>query len=284
MLVSIYLTTHNRLELLRRAVNTVLSQTYKEIELVIFDDGSTDGTQEYLLDLARTSDNVVYVRSEASVGACRARNEAISRARGEFITGLDDDDYYTSTRIADFVKNKDILYSKKPVAFLFTDFLIERANSRVRRTLPDVVSLDMLKQSNFVGCQIFTETSRLRTVGGFDAAMPAWQDYELWFRLVEKFGLGRKVSPESSYVVDVESANHRISLGGASRYVSAYETFYTKHSRFFSNKDARLLKLNAFAYPQTNFPLYEVLVSARYGVLAFAKYAEIYFRKKARLL
>jgi glycosyltransferase involved in cell wall biosynthesis len=277
MLISVYLTTHNRLELLRRAVNSVLSQTYKEIELVIFDDGSTDGTQEYLLDLAKASHNIVYVRSEISVGACRGRN-------GEFITGLDDDDYFTPTRIAEFVESKDILFSRNPAAFLFTDFLIERASGRVRRTLPDVVSLDMLKLSNFVGCQIFTETSRLRTVGGFDAAMPAWQDYELWFRLVEQFGLGRKISRDGTYVVDVESANHRISLGGASRYVSAYETFCEKHGRLFTHKDARLLKLNVFAYPQAHFPLSEVLASARYGVRAFTKYAEIYLKKKARLL
>ena len=103
MLVSIYLPTRNREALLRRAINSVLTQTYTTLELIVVDDGSTDGTHTYL-DTVRTGDSRIQViRNEVSLGAPLSRNLAIRAARGEFITGLDDDDYFHPQRLATLV-------------------------------------------------------------------------------------------------------------------------------------------------------------------------------------
>ena len=74
MLVSIYLPTKNRQALLRRAVESVLTQSYTTLELIVVDDGSTDDTQSYL-DTVRTADSRIRViRNETSLGAPLSRN------------------------------------------------------------------------------------------------------------------------------------------------------------------------------------------------------------------
>ncbi|MFD2837427.1 glycosyltransferase family 2 protein [Azotobacter vinelandii] len=94
-LVSVYIPTRNRLEKLERALRSVLGQTYANHEILVCDDASTDGTFERISRLARSERKIRYLRNPAPRGACSARNLGIFAARGEFITGLDDDDEFT---------------------------------------------------------------------------------------------------------------------------------------------------------------------------------------------
>ena len=102
--VSVYIPTKNRPFMLKRAIDSVLSQDYPNVEVVVSDDGSTDNTPEFMNDYCNQHDNVIYIRSETSKGACHARNKAILASSGEFITGLDDDDRFTPDRIRYFVE------------------------------------------------------------------------------------------------------------------------------------------------------------------------------------
>src|SRR5690606_27836296 len=94
MLVTIYIPTYNRCHLLQRAVDSVLSQTHTDLEIIIVDDGSTDGTHDWLAQLAQQEPRVRYILKPENSGACVSRNIAIEQARGEFVTGLDDDDHF----------------------------------------------------------------------------------------------------------------------------------------------------------------------------------------------
>lgn len=93
MLVTIYIPTKNRLDLLKRAIKSVRDQTYSNIELIVVDDGSKDGTREYL-EKEHEAGLLRAIFHQESLGACVARNAAIELSQGEFITGLDDDDYF----------------------------------------------------------------------------------------------------------------------------------------------------------------------------------------------
>ena len=96
-LVSIYLPTYNRCALLRRAVDSVLAQTYTNWELIIVDDRSTDGTRAFLEDLQKLDPRVkcVFKTDTGEVAGVQvSRNIAINMAKGRYITGLDDDDFF----------------------------------------------------------------------------------------------------------------------------------------------------------------------------------------------
>jgi glycosyltransferase involved in cell wall biosynthesis len=94
---SIIIPTHNRDQLLARAVNSALGQTVGEIEVIVVDDGCTDQTAEVMEVFKRYDPRVIYLQIPSALGLSGGlqRNEAIKIARGEFICYLDDDDVMT---------------------------------------------------------------------------------------------------------------------------------------------------------------------------------------------
>lgn len=90
-LVSIIIPTYNRKEYIQQAIDSVIVQTYPHYEIIVIDDGSTDGTGEALV--ARYDDRITYYRQE-NQGESVARNWGINVARGKYVGFLDDDDIY----------------------------------------------------------------------------------------------------------------------------------------------------------------------------------------------
>src|SRR6266540_1479939 len=87
--VSVVIPTYNRASLLREAIDSVLNQTFNDLELIIVDDGSTDNTEEVVHSF--TDHRLMYLKQQ-NEGASSARNAGIQAATGEFIAFLDSDD------------------------------------------------------------------------------------------------------------------------------------------------------------------------------------------------
>jgi glycosyltransferase involved in cell wall biosynthesis len=92
-LVSIIIPTYNRAHTIERAIDSVLSQDYPSIEILVVDDGSKDNTGDRILQRYPDKRRIRYIRQENG-GVCSARNHGIREARGEFIAMLDSDDYW----------------------------------------------------------------------------------------------------------------------------------------------------------------------------------------------
>jgi len=225
-LVTVYMPTYNRLHILQRAVSSVLNQTYKNIELIIVDDNSNDGTKDYLAELEKKDDRVNFLINTSNLGACASRNKAIQAANGDFITGLDDDDYFLPRRIEEFLSAWKFK-NPKPIA-LFTNVTkkIGEQNFIESKRIP-IVSQEDLLYSNYLGNQIFCPTQTLREIHGFDAIFPAWQDLDCWYRLLS-VGLAERVNNES-YVVDVSHAHERISKDALRKVDESFAVFCKKH-------------------------------------------------------
>lgn len=204
-LVTVYIPTHCRPEMAIRAVNSVLKQDYPKIEIIVCDDGTpwehTESLRE-LLDL----NGALYLRNEEPKGACHARNKAIARAKGSLITGLDDDDEFTTTRISELVAAY-----KPSLAFVAASYTVVSSSGNFARMFDaGYIEYEQLMHYNKVGNQMLTETEKLRAVGGFDESFPAMQDYELWLRLCKCYGTALKLrSP--SYILHTEHEENRIS-------------------------------------------------------------------------
>jgi glycosyltransferase involved in cell wall biosynthesis len=210
MLVSVYIPTRDRSALLQRAVTSVVRQTYKNIEIVVSDDGSVDDTQDYLNQLKKVESRLVVLSSDRSSGAPAARNQANFRASGDFITGLDDDDAFREDRIERFVEEWTRI-SPESVSCLFSQSLLVDGTNSVVTTdrKPFVTFADMFKH-NFIGNQIVCQTRHLVDVGLFDEKMPAWRDMDLFMRVLKEFGPARLVD-EPTYICDVAIDRQRIS-------------------------------------------------------------------------
>lgn len=258
-LVTVYITTYNRLSLLERAVNSVLNQTYPHIEIIVADDGSTDGTHEYLTKmeskgLLRSTIN----QSGSSKGACFGRNNAISMSKGYFITGLDDDDYFESFRIMEFILAwQEFDKSKKNIAGLFDSVVELRADGRFRHNETKTANHMMLRKTNYIGNQIFTTRDKLLDVGAFDESMPALQDWETWIRLSKQHGELINIE-KLSYIIDQTHGEERISEKKSKKIRLAFKKLAEKNSPIsFSERSSHLESL--YAYKQINIVFIEIL-------------------------
>lgn len=184
-MVTIYIPTHNRRDLLARALDSVFSQTYQYYEIIVVDDASTDGTREMLESLA-SSGKIRMLRFSTPRGAQAARNHALSSARFDLVTGLDDDDEWLPDRLHQLVSS-----FKPGVGFVAASDIIERGDGKqyVSRR-PSHITHDMLLRRNVVGNQVLARASDLLACGGFDETVSASQDHDLWIRLSALVGDG----------------------------------------------------------------------------------------------
>lgn len=221
-LVTVYIATCNRLPLLKHAVQSVLAQDYAPIELIVVDDGSSDGTAAWLEAFAAEG-KLRYFSNEVSRGACHARNRALFAAHGEFITGLDDDDEFTPGRISHLIDAYRDEY-----ACVASSMLERRDDGAIpRQNDLGPILLAKLLHANCIGNQVLTRTSRLQAIGGFDEALSAFQDFDAWVRLVARYGPAYKTR-ELAYLWNTAGNVARISDNDARKRV-ALEMFRNKH-------------------------------------------------------
>ena len=211
-LVSVVMTVFNTRQYVKQAVESILSQSLSDLELVIVDDGSTDGSTGILRELARRDTRVRLV-SRPNTGILRAANEGLSMARGEFLARMDSDDVSLRYRLE---KQVEFLRSHPDVVALsgLYDYVDEKGRklTTIRMPLDDeAIQLACLKGIPALchGC-LMVRTSVLQFIGGYDAAFTAaTEDLDLFLRLGE---VGRLANlPEVLLRVRL----HAKSFGGA---------------------------------------------------------------------
>jgi glycosyltransferase involved in cell wall biosynthesis len=178
MLFSVIITTFNRVDSLRRAVESVLSQQYADLELIVVDDGSTDETQSYLK--SQIDPRVVAVHRDNG-GLSAARNTGIAHATGAWVAFLDDDDtarpYWLST-FAELIDDHTGIVCcsaeyRMPDGTLF-------GTSR-----PSPMGSLFRHQTGLMLAGAFAvRADLLRATGGYDERMTCSHQTELWIRLV----------------------------------------------------------------------------------------------------
>ena len=177
-LVTVYIPTFNRVELLKRAVESVRHQTYQNLEIIIVDDCSNDNTHGYLEEISKQDSRIRYFVKEKNSGACVSRNIAIENAKGEFITGLDDDDYFLKNRIQNFM-NAINLFDKYII--LYSNNLIKRKSGLKGKSYKKIIKKSIIAKDllyiNYIGNQVFMETLNIKKFGKFNEQAIAWQDF-----------------------------------------------------------------------------------------------------------
>ncbi|MBA5599880.1 glycosyltransferase [Pectobacterium aroidearum] len=203
-IVSIYIPTHNRKSLLERAILSASKQTYKNIEIIVCDDGSTDGTTDLVSAMMREDARIAYCRNDVPQGACSARNLGIFSAKGRFITGLDDDDEFTESRIENFLDqwNDSISF----ICSNFKDSYPDKLSTHYIQWRDKIFEPKTLLYSNIASNQIFTLTERLQGIGGFDVNVRRLQDWDTWLRIAFKFGPFLRLK-DSTYIMHHEHEN-----------------------------------------------------------------------------
>jgi glycosyltransferase involved in cell wall biosynthesis len=185
--VSVVTPTHDRASMVVRAIASVLAQTFRDFELIVVDDGSTDNTADVVA--AISDPRLRFARLVTSGGASRARNAGIAVARGEWVAFLDDDDEWLpqmlEVQLARLVASTD---PRTSAVYCLIDTVTEDDGIvPVPYELPlpegDVLDSILARAHTVFPSAHVVRRSALLQVGGFDETFRAVEDRDLWVRL-----------------------------------------------------------------------------------------------------
>lgn len=186
-LVSVILPTYNRATLLPRAIKSVLNQTYKNFELIIVDDDSTDNTKKIVNDFK--DKRIKYILHKENKGGAASRNMGIKQAKGEYIAFQDSDDEWLPKKIEKHIETFKSLSIKYGVVYADC-WVIEGSKKYLISSKFDqksgLIKKDILR-GNFVTIQTVVRKSCFSTMSLFDEKLPRFQDWELWIRISKKY-------------------------------------------------------------------------------------------------
>lgn len=187
LLVSVIIPTFNRRALIREAVESVLAQSCRELELIVVDDGSTDGTVK---ELAKFGSGLRYFATPRK-GVAAARNLGVSQAHGRYIAFLDSDDLWLPRKLEIQAAFMEL---HPEIQICQTDEIWMRNGIRVnpkavhRKPSGDIFvrSLDLCLVSPSA---VMMMTDLFQRVGGFDESFPVCEDYDLWLRIAAEYSV-----------------------------------------------------------------------------------------------
>ena len=193
-LVSVIIPTYNRKEIISRSIQSVLNQTYENIELIIVDDGSTDGTKEFVLE--KYGDAVVYVENQRKKGPSGARNYGTEIAKGEYIAFQDSDDEWSADKLekqmAVLLANADMkmVYCKISCYWegkFFWDIPSTKipVEQKQGNLFPYLILYPLIGTPTMV-----LEKAAFISVGKFEETLGAFVDYEFSIRFSHEFLIG----------------------------------------------------------------------------------------------
>ena len=196
-LVSVCITTYNRKKIFPLTLNSVINQTYKDVEIIVVDDCSNDGTQDLIEnEILKLDHRIKYIRHNKNKGLAAARNTAIFSADGKYFTFCDDDDLWEPNFIEEFIKEataKDdnwcFCCNGKYQSFFGKSI---EANLRYEGDLKSFVKKGFTPP---VASQ-FYNLKFLKKVNGYNENVKSGVDHDLWIRLL-KLELNLKYLPKA---------------------------------------------------------------------------------------
>lgn len=186
-LVSIVIPVYNGSNYMREAIDSALNQTYRNIEVIVVNDGSTDKTDE----IAKSYGNKIRYFSKENGGVSTALNLAIENMKGAYFSWLSHDDMYLPEKIESQINILKDLEDKTTVIYSGYKYIDENNNILNEVKLEKRFSLSELNKPLFSlfheqlsGCTLLIHVSHFQRVGRFDASLKTTQDYDLWFRIL----------------------------------------------------------------------------------------------------
>ena len=254
-LVSCIIPSYKRTDTLRRAINSVLKQTYKNIEVLIVDDNfNGDEYSEQVRNIVVSFDNprIRLISQPMHINGAEARNAGVRAAKGEYIAFLDDDDEWLSEKI-----EKQLRFLKdNPIYDGCSVFYQEFNNNIVVHSCPPYIARDLFYKIFCREVAVLTPTVLLKkgcliNTGIFDNSLKRHQDLQMLLRFTSKYNLG--VLPE--YLVKIHR-DSEINRPNAKSIIEIKKKFFRSVQDLFDSCTSKEKRIIKFAH------CYEVLFVA----------------------
>lgn len=185
-LVSVIISTYNREKYVKKAIESVLNQTYKNIEFVIVDNASTDKTPEIITEFKRKDERIIILTNKINLGHVKSFNKGVATGRGKYIAIASDDDFWVSNQKLE----KQVNFLEKNSDYVLTGggiIKIDKNGKEIMRQLRPETD-EKIRKSILFGC-IFVHPAVVfrkdswEQVGGYDENIGYADDWDLWLKL-----------------------------------------------------------------------------------------------------
>lgn len=182
-LVSVVVTTYNRKEHVVKAIHSILNQTYQSTEIIVVDDGSTDGTPEIIYELCKKHPSIFFTKNKNNLGFVKSLNKGISVAKGEYIARLDDDDIWCDAK--KIRKQVDFLENNKE--YILTGGGVIKINKEGKEIIKylllehdEDIKKVLLVDNVFAHSTVLFRKENWGKAGGYDPQFGFFADWALW--------------------------------------------------------------------------------------------------------
>ena len=207
-LVSIILPTYNGKRFLRESIESVINQTYKDWELIVVNDCSTDNTLQIIEEYAQKDNRIKYITNEINSKLPQSLNNGFKLAKGEYYTWTSDDNKYYPTAIEEMVQFLDTNNDVDLVSFNF-NFINEAGSfQQVATEIMPTRSQIMLAAHNNVGACFMYRKEIAEKVGEYDTSMFCAEDYDYWCRVA----LVGKISYQDKVLYDYRNNSQSLTV------------------------------------------------------------------------
>lgn len=225
--VSVVIPTHNRADLLPRAINSVLAQTEQDFEVIVVSDGSTDDTEKVVKEIQNKDNRVQFEHYSPGKGGNFARNEGIRLSQGVYVAFLDDDDEWVPNKLE---KQLALMEQNSKMVLCYTGVHVIYVNEKIEYSFLPKHEGDLSRVILLDNCIGSTSTPMVRKSvfeesGVFDNDLAALQDFDLWIRITQYGEVG---------VVKEELINYYNYRG--TKQVSAVTAKYENAFAYINNK------------------------------------------------
>ena len=203
-LVSVIMPTYNSGTTLQRSVESILNQTYTNIELLITDDCSKDNTAELIRRISEKDSRVRSTLLTSNFGPGYARNEAIGRAKGRYIAFCDSDDRW----FPDKLEKQIAFMNEKRCALSYTSYLVcdENDNDVGIVIAPEKIDLTMLKRDNKIGCLTAVYDTKLLGQKYYMPTLRKRQDWALFLTILKSCDVAYGITDPLAYYRDMSGS------------------------------------------------------------------------------
>lgn len=295
-LVSVIIPTYGRPNMLKRAINSVLNQTYRNIELIVVDDNGVDGefrgkTEEIIGDYKNYS-SLKYITYQSNMNGSYARNQGIKASHGEYITFLDNDDEMLERKIELQVEKMEKLDEKW--GGCYTGYCVQKGGRREisKEKREGKLYLDALARNYFIcgGSNLLIRRSVIEDIGLFDESFIRNQDIEFLVRIVEKYKIAyvdnyQLIIYQEDFEERRRKYNYKKNLEIDTYYLEKFSSnieMLSKRERFLL---LQLFSLNRFKVCLSTGELkkgFRDLIDNRVNIITFVRYLFYLFNRAHR--
>lgn len=232
--VSILMPVYNNEAYLSGTLDSLLAQTFRDFELIIIDDASTDGSGEIINDYSQRDKRIQVITNEQNVRVAGSLNRGLKLCRGELIARADGDDLYFPDRLEKQVK---YMQANPEIGVAASSIQEIDEHNRVIRTVEEPTQDEDLRFLLNFGCiyihpAVIMRKSLVDTVGGYDEVefQHACQDYDLWARLSEHTQFGNVGEVLMQYRIHPESVCKTRGQEGMNLYCEVARRLLTKYT------------------------------------------------------